>query len=130
MRDGIIWAIMWEPFQPLPAISSHFRFFSYPKKKCPIKFFTDCAKKNFLHQLIFGRDTKTKLTFLMFPCPVPKNATVCLSVVARVTAVREVLLKCKEACVLIGVTPEILRPTSQKFKMFPVLWKNNKPFRY
>lgn len=67
-----------------------------------------------------------KLTFFRLPLDVPRNATVCRSVVAMETEVSDVLGKCMAAWLLIGATPEIFNPTSQKFNMLPVSWKEKK----
>jgi hypothetical protein len=63
------------------------------------------------------------LTFFRLPLDVPRNATVCLSVTAMDTEASDVLEKCTAAWLLIGATPEIFSPTSQKFNMLPVSWK-------
>lgn len=45
----------------------------------------------------------------------------CRSVVANVTDVTRLFEKSIADVVLIGATPEIFSPTSQKFKIFPVV---------
>lgn len=56
----------------------------------------------------------------MIPTEEPRNITVCLSVVANVTDVIKVFGKWTAAEFVIGTTPEIFKPTSQKFKILPV----------
>lgn len=59
------------------------------------------------------------------PSFVPKNATVWLSVLAMVIEEMNVSGKCKIAWPVIGETPEIFSPTSQKLRMFPVVCKES-----
>lgn len=70
-------------------------------------------KKN--HELIIY-----EITFLRIPVDVPKKIIVFLSVVAKVTEVIRCSGKFIAACVLIGTSPDIFKPTSQKFNIFPV----------
>lgn len=69
------------------------------------------------------RNSKFVFTFFKFPSDVPRNATVCRSVVAMETETSELFGKWMAAWLLIGDTPEIFNPTSQKFNMLPVSWK-------